>query len=46
MDGWWCVCYEDALAWVEAPSEAAAVRRSLDLYPLGDWRDGDGVACE
>ena len=24
-------------AWVEAPSEAAAVRRSLGLDPLGDW---------
>ena len=39
MKGWWCVRYGDALAWVEAPSEAAAVRRSLDLAPLGDWTD-------
>lgn len=39
MDGWWCVRYGDALAWVEAPSEAAAVRRSLELHPLGDWTD-------
>ena len=31
--------YGDALAWVEAPSEAAAVRRSLDLYRLSDWTD-------
>ena len=37
MNGWWCVRYGDALAWVETPSEAAAVRRSLDLHPLGDW---------
>ena len=39
MEGWWCVRYGDALAWVEAPSEAAAVRRSLDLHPLGDRTD-------
>ena len=39
MDGWWCVRFGDALAWVEAPSEAAAVRRSLGLHPLGDWAD-------
>ena len=39
MKGWWCVRYGDALAWVEAPSEATAVRRSLDLYRLGDWTD-------
>ena len=39
MDGWWCVRYGEALAWVEAQSEAAAVRRSLDLHPLGDWTD-------
>ena len=39
MDGWWCVRYGDALAWVEALSESAAVRRSLDLHPLGDWTD-------
>ena len=37
MDGWWCVRYRDALAWVEAPSADVAVRRSLDLHPLGDW---------
>ena len=24
MDGWWSVRYGDALAWVEAPSQAAA----------------------
>ena len=39
MKGWWCVRYGDALAWVEAPSEVAAVRRSLGLHPLGDWTD-------
>ena len=39
MEGWWCVRHGDALAWVEAPSEAAAVRRSLELHPLGDWTD-------
>lgn len=39
MEDWWCVRYGDALAWVEAPSEAAAVRRSLDLYRLSDWTD-------
>ena len=37
--GWWRVRYGDALAWVEAPSGAAAVRRSLDLAPLDDWTD-------
>ena len=39
MEGWWCVRYGDALACVQAPSAAAALRRSLDLYPLGDWTD-------
>ena len=39
MKGWWCVRYGDALAWVEAPTQADAVRRSLDLHPLGDWTD-------
>ena len=39
MDGWWCVRYGDALACVEAPSAAAALRRSLDLNRLGDWTD-------
>ena len=39
MKGWWCVRYGDALACVEAPSAGAALRRSLDLYPLGDWTD-------
>lgn len=34
MEGWWCVRYGDALAWVEAPSGPAAMRRSL-----GDWTD-------
>ena len=29
----------DALAWVEAPSAAAAIRRSLELHRLGDWTD-------
>ena len=36
MEGWWCVRHGDALAWVEAPTAAAAVERSLDLHPLGD----------
>ena len=39
MDGWWCVRYGDALAWVEAPLAPAALRRSLDLNRLGDWTD-------
>ena len=39
MDGWWCVRFGDALAWVEAPTLACAVRRSLDLHPLGDRTD-------
>ena len=39
MEGWWCVRHGDALAWVEAPSEAAALRRSLGLHALGDWTD-------
>ena len=39
MEGWWCVRYADALAWVEAPTDAEAVRRSLGLHPLGDWTD-------
>ena len=39
MDGWWCVRYGDSLAWVEASSADAAVRRSLDLHRLGDWTD-------
>ena len=39
MKGWWCVRHGDALAWVEAPTEAEAVRRSLELHPLGDWTD-------
>ena len=37
MEGWWCVRYGDALEWVEAPSESAAVRRSLDLHSVGGW---------
>lgn len=47
MDGWWCVRFGGALARVEAPSEAAAVRRSLELHPLGDWTDDARrlVAC-
>lgn len=39
MRGWWCVRFGDALAWVEAASGPAAVRRSLELAPLGDWTD-------
>ena len=39
MHGWWCVRYGDALVCVEALSAAAALRRSLDLHPLGDWTD-------
>ena len=31
--------YGDAMACVEAPSAAAALRRSLDLHALGDWTD-------
>ena len=42
MEGWWCVRHGDALAWVEAPTAATAVRRSLDLLPLGDWTDDAG----
>ena len=43
MEGWWCVRHGDELAWVEAPTAAAAVRRSLELHPLGDWTDDVGV---
>ena len=39
MERWWCVRYGDALAWVEAPSAPAALRRSLGLHALGDWTD-------
>ena len=39
MDAWWCVRHGDALAWVEAPSAPAALRRSLGLHALGDWTD-------
>ena len=39
MEGWWCVQYGDALACVQAPSAAEALRRSLDLHPLADWTD-------
>ena len=39
MEGWWCVRFGDALAWVEAPSGPAAMQRSLELHPLGDWTD-------
>ena len=39
MKGWCCMRYGDALAWVEASSEAAGIRRSLRLHPLGDWTD-------
>ena len=38
----WCVRYGDALAWMEAPTAVPAVRRSLDLHPLGDWTDDAG----
>ena len=34
-----CVRFGDALAWVEARSEAASARRSLGLHRLGDWSD-------
>ena len=37
--------YSDALACVEAPSVAAALRRSLDLHPLGDWTDDARKLC-
>lgn len=37
MEGWWCVRHGDPLAWVEAPSAPAALRRSLVLHVLGDW---------
>ena len=39
MDGWWCVRFGDALAWVESPSAPQALRRSLDLHALGDRAD-------
>ena len=39
MEWWWRVQYGDTLPWVEAPSEAAAVRRSLEPHPLGDRTD-------
>ena len=42
MEGWWCVRHGNALAWVEAPTAAAAVERSLKLNPLGDWTDDAG----
>ena len=31
--------YGDVLACVDAPSAGVALRRSLDLHPLGDWTD-------
>ena len=43
MEGWWCVRHGDALAWVEAPSAPAVLRRSLDLHALGDWTDDAGA---
>ena len=45
VNAWWCVRYGDALAWIEAQTEAAAVRRWLDLHRLGAWTDDarDGV---
>ena len=39
MKGWCCVRYGDALAWVGAPTDVEAVRRSLELHFLGDWTD-------
>ena len=42
MQGWCCVGYGDALAWVEAPTGDAAIRRSLDLHPLGYWTEDAG----
>ena len=42
MRGWWCVRFGDSLAWVEAPTADAAVQRSLELHPLGDWTDDAG----
>ena len=30
MQGWWCVRYGEALAWVETPSAEAALRRCLN----------------
>ena len=39
MVGWWCVRHGDSLAWVQARSAPAAIRRSLDLHALGDWTD-------
>lgn len=40
MKGWWCVRYGDALAWVEAPSAWAALRRcSLDLVAVAQRSD-------
>ena len=42
MEGWWCVRYGDSLAWVEAATADAAVQRSLELHPLGDWTDDAG----
>ena len=35
----WYLRYGDGLAWVEAPSGAAAVRPSPNLRRLGDWTD-------
>ena len=34
--------FGDSLAWVEAPTAVAAVERSLELHPLGDWTDDAG----
>ena len=39
MEGWWCVRYGDALAWVEVSSAPQALRRSLELHHFGDWTD-------
>ncbi|MCY4468427.1 MAG: hypothetical protein OXC08_06865 [Thiotrichales bacterium] len=39
MKGWRCVRYGDALSWVAALTEADAVRRSLEHYPVGAWTD-------
>ena len=42
MEGWRCVRRGDSFPWVEATTAAAAVQRSLGLYPLGDWTDVAG----
>lgn len=39
MKGCWWVRFGDALAWIDAPSEATSVRPALDLHRLGNWTD-------